>query len=462
MNKYNFLCILYVTCGSIFYGYDSGCTTSILGYPAFIEYYHLDSTLIGAFGSAYYGGAVIGMASNWFLPDRIGRLRSIQIGCVIGIIGIAMQTGAPSFAVFCTGRIIGGYASGVIFSLAPTYASEISPPEWRGRVGGMFSIMVNASYMITEWIVGMLIGSFWMPFSPRWLALKGRYEECLEVLKKMHGSHLDDEFYLAEYHQIKSQIEFEKEEQLGLKAVVRRPSYRKRIYLVATLAFFMMMTGIIAIQNYQVIMYGKLGMNNTMALTLAAVWGTLATFSAVMTTFFFDKLGRKPVIYISYGFQITGCVLVVSLWARYEAGNSSNAAMGKGVIGTMYLVCLGFSGPMNAFIATYPAEIMPTCIRSAGVATAYVVMHTVMIVVVQITPLALQSISWRFFLIFLVANVAFVVILYVFYPETKGKTLEEMSALFGDQVAETIEEAGVHLKEEKQQTQPIEKPLAQG
>lgn len=56
------------------------------------------------------------------------------------------------------------------------------------------------------------------------------------------------------------------------------------------------MTGIIAIQNYQVIMYSNLGMTNTMSLTLTAIWGTLATFSAVMTTLYFDKLGRKPVI----------------------------------------------------------------------------------------------------------------------------------------------------------------------
>jgi hypothetical protein len=56
------------------------------------------------------------------------------------------------------------------------------------------------------------------------------------------------------------------------------------------------MTGIIAIQNYQVVIYSNLGMSNTMALTLTAVWGTLATLSAVVTTFFFDRLGRKPVI----------------------------------------------------------------------------------------------------------------------------------------------------------------------
>ena len=78
---------------------------------------------------------------------------------------------------------------------------------------------------------------------------------------------------------------------------------------------------------------------------------------------------------------------------------------------------------------------MPTCIRSAGVATAYVVMHSIMILIVQVTPLALEVISWRFFLIFLISNAIFLVIFFFFFPETKGKTLEEMNALFGDEVS---------------------------
>ena len=78
---------------------------------------------------------------------------------------------------------------------------------------------------------------------------------------------------------------------------------------------------------------------------------------------------------------------------------------------------------------------MPTCIRSAGVATAYVVMHSIMIMIVQVTPLALEVISWRYFLIFLISNAIFVVILYFYFPETKGKTLEEMNALFGDEAS---------------------------
>ena len=84
---------------------------------------------------------------------------------------------------------------------------------------------------------GMLIASFWMPFSPRWLALKGRYDESLEVLKRIHGGHQDDTFYKQEFHQIKTQIELDKEEQLGLKAIFSKPSYRRRILLV--MGFFL-------------------------------------------------------------------------------------------------------------------------------------------------------------------------------------------------------------------------------
>ena len=102
---------------------------------------------------------------------------------------------------------------------------------------GIYFIKSNASWRL---LLGlqllpsalMLIGSFWMPFSPRWLALKGRYEECLQVLKRMHGDAYDKTFYLREYHQIRAQIEYDKKERLGMRAIWSRPSYRKRFILV--------------------------------------------------------------------------------------------------------------------------------------------------------------------------------------------------------------------------------------
>lgn len=139
MNQFNWLCVMFATFGSVFYGYDSACTTSVLAYESFLTFYNLNATLIGAMGSAYYAGAVCGMATNWYLPNKYGRIRTIQLGCLVSLLGASMQTGAPSFPVFCAGRVIGGFASGLIIACCPAYASEIAPPRWRGRVGGLYA-----------------------------------------------------------------------------------------------------------------------------------------------------------------------------------------------------------------------------------------------------------------------------------------------------------------------------------
>lgn len=133
----------------------------------------------------------------------------------------------------------------------------------------MYALNVSFGYAITEWLgLGfyfipgeaswrvlfglqviptflMFFGSFWMPESPRWLALKGRYEETLSVLKRIHegvqhdGGEADgEEFYRKEYEQIKAQIELDKAEQLGIKDIFTRPSYRKRVMLVILFFLF--------------------------------------------------------------------------------------------------------------------------------------------------------------------------------------------------------------------------------
>ena len=141
MNRYNLLCIIYVTFGSFFYGYDSGCTTSIFGYPSFISYFKFDAVKLGAFGSVYYGGNFIGNMANLYLPDRFGRLRTIQFASVLSILGAGLQTGASNFGILMGGRVIGGVACGIVYTVCPLYASEISPPEFRGRVGGLYRLV---------------------------------------------------------------------------------------------------------------------------------------------------------------------------------------------------------------------------------------------------------------------------------------------------------------------------------
>lgn len=99
-------------------------------------------------------------------------------------------------------------------------------------------------------------------------------------------------------------------------------------------------------------------------------------------------------------------------------------------------------------ISQYSAEILPTSIRSFGVANSYLTFNCIVILLVQCTPLALDAISWRYFLIFLIMDVVFIVAFYFYCPETRKKTLEEIEALFGDDIAETLEEAGKQVEAE--------------
>jgi MFS family permease len=145
--------------------------------------------------------------------------------------------------------------------------------------------------------VAMLVASYWMPFSPRWLCMKGRHEEALAVLKRMHGGITDDdEFYLREFHQIKAQIELDEQERLGFGAILRKKSYRHRLILILTFSLFCQLTGIIPLQNYQVVIYQKLGFSQVFSLVLTGIWGTNGCISALVATGVVDRLGRRPLL----------------------------------------------------------------------------------------------------------------------------------------------------------------------
>ena len=185
MNKYNLLCIIYCSFGAFFYGYDSGLTTSIIGYPEFIEYFNFNATTLGALGSAYYAGNFVGSLLNVWLPDKYGRLNVVRFASVISILGAGLQTGAQSLAVLLAGRAIGGIACGMhqavdvnvkvvdskqesslrfvhcthLRSRHLTFAAGLGActSEWRDSRSWhstyiLISININVSYSLTEWM----------------------------------------------------------------------------------------------------------------------------------------------------------------------------------------------------------------------------------------------------------------------------------------------------------------------
>lgn len=466
MNQYQILCLVYICFGATFYGYDSGITSAVLAYEDFLVYFKLNNVTIGAFNLAYYSACAIGTMANFYLGNKIGRLRSIQLASVISICGIVLQTAAQNFTMFVIGRVVGGIACGIMFAICPVYASEISPPTIRGRVGAFYSINISFSYMITEWLglafyflpdntswrvlfglqflpgLAMLNGSFWMPFSPRWLVYVGRYDEAKVVLKRIHSGIEHNEHYAdIEFHQIRAQIEADKVEKLGVKDIFRKKSYMRRIALVAGFFFAQQCTGVVPISNYQDFIYQSMNFSPVLSLVLLGMWGTTSTISVLTTGFWFDKLGRRNGLFLAYGIMIPAIAILVGCWSSFEKTGSTDRGLSTGALVGIYLFCFGFSGVMNSFGPTYGSEIMPTNIRATGVAVGYFVFNALIILHVQTAPQALAALSWKYFAIFLVLDCIYVVIVYFCYPETKNKTLEEIEGVFGDRLASSWEEA---------------------
>ena len=155
------------------------------------------------------------------MSDRYGRKNAYLFNCVFYIIGVALTAGAVNVTMFAFGRLFTGAGGWANMLAGITYGSEISTPKRRGVFGGGFGVAITTGYVLAGWTtVGMyyctdafawraplliqlffplllVAGIPFIPESPRWLALKGREDEALEVLKHIHHSNNDPGYVVA-------------------------------------------------------------------------------------------------------------------------------------------------------------------------------------------------------------------------------------------------------------------------
>lgn len=99
--------------------------------------HHPSKALTGAVVSVYIAGEAGGAFTQTVLGDRLGRIRFMQLMCVVVTIGTTIQTAAVNMGMFLAGRVLAGYAVGGLVGTVPIYLSEISAPHQRGLIGGI-------------------------------------------------------------------------------------------------------------------------------------------------------------------------------------------------------------------------------------------------------------------------------------------------------------------------------------
>ncbi|KAK3072855.1 hypothetical protein LTR53_006041 [Teratosphaeriaceae sp. CCFEE 6253] len=438
---------VFLAIGGFLFGYDSGIISSTIVQPYFTQYMGTPTAAqTGGIVSSFTGGAVLGAASISYLADRLGRKRTVFVGAVISVIGCALQGGAVNLAMVAVGRAIAGMAVGLLSSIVPMYCAEIATAQDRGKLSGLLQFMLSWGFFVAQWLgygcfnvnsdfqwrfplsfqvvpgLVMAIGVWFMQESPRWLMERDRHDEAKVVLQKLHSNGHNEDFLQLEFEEIRDTIVAEKQ----------------RLVLGCGIQAFGQLSGINVINYYGNVIYKLLGIDTGTSLKIVGISGALSIIYCVIGLWLLDRVGRvKPMIVAT-----TGCglaLLVNSVLSQYYvAGDKATGAdPNENALRAMVAMNFVFSfffTMIGIITWVYPAEIFSTEIRARGNSLSTMSNWILNLIFAQFSPTALKNVGFRYFYAFFVFNICAVACYVFFYPETKGRTLEQMDELFGDQL----------------------------
>lgn len=493
-NKYVVLCSLFASIGGLVFGYDQGVISVILTLPVFQDRYTNLNPDLNTRSAFYKGlmtamielGAFVGALNQGWIADKYSRKYSIMIAVVWFVVGSVLQTAAVDYAMLVLGRLIGGFAIGMLSMVAPLYMSEISPPEIRGTLlvleewSIVFGIVV--AYWITygtrfigggtsEWTFRLPfllqifpalflgIGIFFLPFSPRWLASKGRDEECLQSLSKLRQLPTSDPRLRVEWVQIRAEVAFHKEVQatrhpqlqdgtrgsnIKLELAAWRDCFRsgcwRRTMVGVGLMFFQQFVGINGLIYYGPTLFESLGLSYDLQLSMSGVMNVMQLVGVTGSIFFMDHIGRRPLLMWGSAAMCISHVVVAVLVGLYSSdwpANQDKAWAGVSFI-FIYMVSFGLSwGPVPWAM---PSEVFPSSLRAKGVALSTCSNWINNFIIGLITPPLIQNTGFGTYVFFGVFCLLSGIWTYLFVPETAHRSLEEMDAVFKDRTGQEDEE----------------------
>ncbi|WP_111684387.1 sugar porter family MFS transporter [Winogradskyella tangerina] len=457
MNKGAYLLLITAisALGGLLFGYDTGV---INGAQYFLsQYFELDPALKGwVVGSALIG-CLVGALIAGVLSIVIGRKSSLIISALLFTLS-AWGSGLPDIfpetvTVLVIFRIIGGLGIGIASMNAPMYIAEIAPSHIRGKMVTYYQLAIVIGFFVVflaTYFIGnslseaeniefgwrrmfwselvpsglFLVLLFLVPKSPRWLAIKGRDEEALGILTKVHG----EEHAQQEIAEIKASLQTKEDK---VKVNYFSKAILAIIIIGTALSVLQQFTGINAVLYYGADIFEKalgFGKEDVLAQQILLAFVNLVFTIVAMVTV--DKYGRKPLLYIGSVGMIIGFLLLGISLQQEAVGLVS-------LIGV--LVFIGaFALSMGPVVWVILSEMFPNKIRSVAMAIAVAGQWAANYLVSQTFPIVMESETnntapWNGsmpYFIFIAFILVIIFITFKFIPETKGKTLEEIEAFW--------------------------------
>ncbi|KAH6884281.1 general substrate transporter [Thelonectria olida] len=413
--------------------------------------------LLGFMNAIYPISKLIGLFPCTWIGDRYGRKKALCIGLAMLPVGAALQAASQNTAMFIVARSVLGFSTSFLAQPSPILVTELAYPTHRAKVTSLYNTCFYFGAVLAAWstygtfrlqstwawrIPSILQQAlplfqtafvFWLPESPRWLLANGREEEARRTLVRYHaGGDEDSPLVHFELNEISQALALEKStEQSGSYfELLRTGSNRHRTALAFFLSFFTQWNGCSVLSYYLNLVLNTIGIRETSKQTL--INGMLQIFNWIVAVFggafLVDRVGRRRLFLVA----TTGMFISYIAWTvlNAEFAKTLDQRLGNAVLTFIFIYYFFYDIAWTPLPVAYTVEIFPYSLRGRGMTTSYVGTYCGLISGQFINPIAMKNIGWHYYIVFCAVLFFLVVGIYLWVPETKGRTLEEIAEIF--------------------------------
>lgn len=447
---YVWMISLIAALGGLLFGYD----WVVIGgaKPFYEKFFHITEPAVQGWAmSCALLGSLLGAMISGPASDRWGRKLLLLSSALLFFISSLATGMAGSFSGFIFWRIVGGIAIGLASSLSPLYIAEAAPAAVRGRLVSLNQMTIVIGILLAQWVnlliarpvasgatdaailaswngqfgwrwmfgvtaapsALFLLGAFFLPESPRWLAKQGRHDEAARILHRISGQ----AGATAALAEIEKTFQGDSE-RVDWRALFD-PKVRRALGLGMALAVFQQWCGINVIFNYADEIFSGAGYDVSGVLFNIVITGAVNLAFSFVALGVVDRLGRRPLmLFGSAGLA----VIYLGLGACYAAHSSGLHVL---LLVLAAIACYAMSlAPVTWVVIS---EIFPNRVRGLAMSVTISALWIACFLLTVTFPLLNHAVGAAgTFWIYSAICMAGFIFIFTHLRETKGRTLERI------------------------------------